>query len=144
MKHLKVVAAIIVKDAHILATQRGYGAMKDGWELPGGKIEEGETPEDALRREIREELKTEVAVGPLFRTIEHRYEAVAEGPRKREAFSISLHCYFCRITGSAPTFVEHEAARWLCREELLDVNWLPADVQLMRDLQRAEWPDTFQ
>ena len=139
MKHLNVVAAIIVQDGRILATQRGYGAMKDGWELPGGKIEAGETPEAALRREIREELQTEVAVGPLFRTIEHQYDAVDEGPRRREAFRLSLHCYFCRLTGPAPTFVEHEAARWLNRDELLEVNWLPADVQLMRDLQVAEW-----
>lgn len=141
MKHLNVVAAIIVQDGRILATQRGYGAMKDGWELPGGKMEVGETPETALRREIREELQTEVDIGPLFRTIEHHYDAIADGPRRREAFSLSLHCYFCRITGPVPTFVEHEAARWLCRQELLDVDWLPADVQLMRELQGAKWPE---
>ena len=134
-----VVAAIIVHENRILATQRGYGSMKDYWEFPGGKVEEGETLEDALRREIREELATEIEVGRLFRTIEHDYEAIPSGPRARAAFHLSLHCFFCRLVGPAPTLLEHESARWLTREDLLSVPWLPADLDLVGELQQAEW-----
>ena len=139
MKRLNVVAAIIVHDGRIFATQRGYGSMKDYWEFPGGKVEAGETLEAALQREIHEELATAVSVGRLFQTIEHDYEAIADGPRAREAFHLSLHCFFCELDGPAPQLLEHEAARWLRREELLDVNWLPADLDLVRDLQEAAW-----
>ncbi|MCR5179704.1 MAG: (deoxy)nucleoside triphosphate pyrophosphohydrolase [Bacteroidaceae bacterium] len=136
---MHVVAAIIVHNNKILATQRGYGSMKDYWEFPGGKVEAGETLEQALCREIREELATEIHVGTLFRTIEHDYEAIAEGPRARDAFHLSLHCFFCRLSGPAPQLLEHEAARWLERHELLSVEWLPADLDLVRDLQQAHW-----
>lgn len=136
---MDVVAAIIIHENRILATQRGYGSMKDFWEFPGGKVESGETFEQALRREIREEMATDIHVGRLFRTIEHDYEAIPTGPRAREAFHLSLHCFFCTIQGPAPSFLEHEAACWLTRQDLLSVDWLPADLDLVHDLQQSPW-----
>ena len=116
-KRIEVVAAVIVHGGRVLATQRGYGDMKDGWEFPGGKIEAGETPEEALRREIREELKMVIEVRQLIGTVEWDY------PR----FHLTMHCYWCGVEGGRLTLLEHEAARWLAREELDSVDWLPAD-----------------
>ena len=118
MKTVRVVAAVIRKDDKIFATQRGYGEFKDGWEFPGGKIEEGETPEQALAREIKEELDTEIQVGKLIDTIEHDY------PK----FHLSMDCFWCEIMQGGLELKEHEAARWLSKEELYSVDWLPADV----------------
>ena len=118
MKTVRVVAAVIRKDDKIFATQRGYGEFKDGWEFPGGKIEEGETPEQALAREIREELNTEIQVGKLIDTIEYDY------PK----FHLSMDCFWCEIMQGGLELKEHEAARWLSKEELYSVDWLPADV----------------
>ncbi|MBR0432868.1 MAG: (deoxy)nucleoside triphosphate pyrophosphohydrolase [Bacteroidaceae bacterium] len=133
---MEVVAAIIIHEGRILATQRGYGSMKDYWEFPGGKVEAGETREEALHREIREELATEIRIRRLFETIEHDYEAVAEGPRARAAFHLTLYCYLCEISGGAPQLLEHEAARWLAPDDLLSVDWLPADLDLVERLQK--------
>lgn len=118
MKTVRVVAAVIRKDDKIFATQRGYGEFKDGWEFPGGKIEDGETPEQALAREIREELNTEIQVGKLIDTIEYDY------PK----FHLSMDCFWCEIMQGGLELKEHEAARWLSKEELYSVGWLPADV----------------
>ena len=118
MKTVRVVAAVIRKDDKIFATQRGYGEFKDGWEFPGGKIEEGETPEQALAREIKEELDTEIQVGELIGTIEYDY------PK----FHLSMDCFWCEIMQGGLELKEHEAARWLSKEELYSVDRLPADV----------------
>ena len=118
MKTVRVVAAVIRKDDKIFATQRGYGEFKDGWEFPGGKIEERETPEQALAREIKEELDTEIQVGKLIDTIEYDY------PK----FHLSMDCFWCEIMQGGLKLKEHEAARWLSKEELYSVDWLPADV----------------
>ena len=117
MKTVNVVAAVIRDGNKIFATQRGYGEFKDGWEFPGGKVEEGETPQEALKREIEEELETEIEVGEYLTTIEHDY------PK----FHLSMKCYWARIIEGKPVLLEHEAARWLSREELDSVAWLPAD-----------------
>ena len=124
MKTIRVVAALIVHGGRIFATQRGYGAMKDGWEFPGGKIEPGETPQEALAREIREELDAQVAVGNLFETVEYDYPQ----------FHLSMACYFWTIESGKLVLKEHEAAKWLSPEELESVDWLPADRELVRHL----------
>ncbi len=121
MKTINVVAAVIMKDGKVFATQRGYGEFKDGWEFPGGKVEAGESPEEALRREIREELEVEVNVGDLIDTIEYDYPA----------FHLSMKCYACTIAGGSPHLLEHEAARWLTADQLDSVAWLPADITLI-------------
>ena len=121
MKTIEVVAAIIRKDNKIFATQRGTGEFKGGWEFPGGKIEEGETPEVALKREIMEELDTEIEVGELIDTIEYDYPD----------FHLSMGCYWCSVVSGDLVLKEHEAARWLGKDELMDVEWLPADVGLI-------------
>ncbi len=117
MKHIEVVAAIIRKGDKIFATQRGYGEWKDWWEFPGGKMEAGETPEEALKREIREELSTEISVDELLCTMEYDY------PK----FHLTMHCYLCSLLTDVLQLNEHEAARWLTKEELDSVDWLPAD-----------------
>ena len=117
MKHIEVVAAIIRKGDKIFATQRGYGEWQDWWEFPGGKMEVGETPEEALKREIREELSAEINVGELLTTVEYDY------PK----FHLTMHCFLCTLVGEALHLNEHEAARWLTKEELDTVKWLPAD-----------------
>ena len=122
MKTVHVVAAIIRKDDKIFATQRGYGEFKDGWEFPGGKIEEGETSEQALVREIKEELDTDIKVGKLIDTIEYDYPN----------FHLSMECFCCLIVKGGLELKEHEAARWLTRETLYSVDWLPADVSLIK------------
>ncbi len=126
MKVVKVVAAIIIQDNKVFATQRGYGEFKDGWEFPGGKIEEGETPQEALVREIEEELETEIEVGELLDTVEYDY------PK----FHLSMDCFVCKIKHGGLTLKEHEAARWLTKENLNDVEWLPADLSLIEKIAR--------
>ena len=117
-------AAIIRKEGRIFATQRGYGEWKDWWEFPGGKMEAGETPEEALKREIREELSTEISVDGLLCTVEYDY------PK----FHLTMHCYLCTLLTDAMHLNEHEAARWLAKGELDSVKWLPTDLQLIEQL----------
>ncbi len=124
MKTIRVVAAIIRDKGRIFATQRGYGPYKDGWEFPGGKIEPGETPEEALKREIREELDTEIEVGEPAGHIEYDYTE----------FHLSMDCFFCNLLSGSLTLKEHEAARWLSPAELDSVSWLPADRSLIDGL----------
>ena len=124
MKTLRVVAAIIRDGDRIFATQRGYGSYKDGWEFPGGKIEPGETPDQALIREIREELDTEIAVGEKLTQVEYDYPE----------FHLSMGCYWCTVRSGSLRLKEHEAARWLRPEELDTVEWLPADLEIIRIL----------
>lgn len=124
MKTIKVVAAIITHNDQIFATQRGYGEFKDGWEFPGGKIEADETPQEALIREIWEELDTEIEVGELIDTVEYDYPT----------FHLSMDCFFCTIKSGDLVLKEHEAARWLTRETLDSVEWLPADQGLIEKL----------
>ena len=124
-KRIEVVAAIIIKDNRLFATQRGYGEWKDWWEFPGGKIEEGEAPKDALKREIREELATEIEIGNLITTVEYDY------PK----FHLTMHCYLCSIIGGQLSLLEHEDARWLTMKELDSVKWLPADLEVLKALQ---------
>lgn len=124
MQTIKVVVAIITHNHQIFATQRGYGDFKDGWEFPGGKIEEGETPQEALIREIREELDTEIEVGDLVDTVEYDYPT----------FHLSMDCFLCTIKSGNLVLKEHEAARWLTKETLDSVEWLPADKGLIEKL----------
>lgn len=125
MKTIEVVAALIVHDRRIFATQRGYGDWKGYWEFPGGKVEPGESPEDALVREIREELATEISVGRHVTTIEWDYPA----------FHLSMRCYLCSVVSGSLTLLEHESAAWLDREHLGDVQWLPADKSVMSEIE---------
>lgn len=125
MKQIEVVAAIIHdSEGRIFATQRGYGDYKDWWEFPGGKIEAGETPEEALRREIWEELETRIAVERFMETVEWNYPQ----------FYLTMHCYLCHVESGHLELKEHEAAKWLNKDELESVNWLPADWELVRKL----------
>ena len=117
MKTIKVVAAIIIENGNVFATQRGYGEFKDGWEFPGGKVEANETPEDALVREIKEELDTEIEVLELLDTVEYDY------PK----FHLSMECFICKMKSGDLILKEHEAAKWLTKETLDSVDWLPAD-----------------
>ena len=121
MKQIEVVAAIIRKEGRIFATQRGYGEFKDWWEFPGGKIEAGETPEEALKREIREELSTEIKVDVFLCTVEYDYPQ----------FHLKMHCFLCSLLTEALHLNEHEAARWLRKDELENVKWLPADLEII-------------
>ena len=123
-KHIEVVAAIILRERRIFATQRGYGEWKDWWEFPGGKIEPGESPEDALKREIREELATDIEVDELLTTVEYDY------PK----FHLMMHCYLCTIISGDLSLLEHEDARWLALDELDCVKWLPADKDVIEKL----------
>ena len=127
MKTIRVVAAIIVENGRVFATQRGYGDFKDGWEFPGGKIEARESPEQALVREIREELDTEIRVERLLRTVEWDYPT----------FHLSMDCFICKIESGDLHLREHEAARWLDLEHLNDVDWLPADLQLIPEIAKC-------
>lgn len=124
MKTIRVVAAVILSDGRIFATQRGYGYFKGGWEFPGGKIEDGETPEVALKREILEELETEITVGALIDTIEYDYPN----------FHLSMDCFWCEIVSGNLVLKEHKAAKWLDKEALYSVEWLPADVLLIEKI----------
>ena len=124
MKHIEVVAAIIRKDDKIFATQRGYGEWKDWWEFPGGKLEAGETPEEALKREIHEELSAEISVDEFLCTVEYDYPQ----------FHLTMHCYLCSIESGQLSLLEHEDARWLTTNELNTVLWLPADKIIVEQL----------
>ena len=124
MKTIKVVAAVIKDNGRIFATQRGYGDFKGGWEFPGGKIEEGETPQEALKREIRDELDTEIVVGDLIDTIEYDYPT----------FHLSMDCFWCKIVNGDLILKEHQAARWLDKDSITDVQWLPADIELVEKI----------
>ena len=130
-KTIEVVAAIIRREDEIFATQRGYGDWKDWWEFPGGKMEPGETPEEALIREIREELSTEISVDEFLCTVEYDYPASGRGGR---AFHLTMHCFLCSLLTDALHLNEHEAARWLKKEDLDSVDWLPADREVVREL----------
>ena len=125
MKQLEVVAAIIHDAAgRIFATQRGYGEWEGWWEFPGGKMEAGESPEEALRREIWEELETRIVIERLVTTVEWDYPA----------FHLKMHCYWCHVQSGSLTLKEHEAARWLTKDELESVKWLPADLQILEEI----------
>ena len=126
VKQIEVVAAIIRKGDKIFATQRGYGEWKDWWEFPGGKMEVGETPEEALKREIREELSTEINVDEFLCTVEYDY------PK----FHLTMHCYLCSLLTEALHLNEHEAAKWLTKDELESVKWLPADLVVIKALKK--------
>lgn len=126
MKTIKVVAAIIQKDGKTFATQRGYGEFQGGWEFPGGKIEEGETPEQALVREIKEELDTEIEVGELLERVEYDYPS----------FHLSMDCFLCTIKSGELVLKEHEDAKWLEKEQLDSVEWLPADEGVVQKLKK--------
>ena len=126
MKVIEVVAAIIKKDNEIFATQRGYGDFKGGWEFPGGKIEAGENPEQALRREIKEELTVEIEVGELLHTVEFDYPT----------FHLTMHCFVCALVSGDLELKEHQAAKWLTKETLDSVEWLPADVEVAEQVRR--------
>jgi 8-oxo-dGTP diphosphatase len=121
MKQIEVVAAIIRKGDKIFATQRGYGEWKDWWEFPGGKVETGEMPKDALKREIREELSAEISVDEFLCTVEYDYPQ----------FHLTMHCYLCSLMTDSLHLNEHEAAKWLSKDELNSVKWLPADAKLI-------------
>lgn len=121
MKKINVVAAIICKNDLLFATQRGYGEFKGQWEFPGGKVEEGEAPEDAIIREIHEELNTEIAIDEYLHTVEYDYPA----------FHLSMRCYLCHVVEGDLVLVEHEAAKWLTKDNLYSVDWLPADQELI-------------
>lgn len=127
MKTIEVVAAVILADNKVFATQRGYGDWKDFWEFPGGKMEPGETPQQALKREIQEELATEIEVGNFIHTIEYDYPN----------FHLTMHCYVCSVISGDLQLLEHEAAKWLTKSELDSVKWLPADmiiIPMIRDI----------
>ncbi len=125
MKIIEVVAAIITDNGRIFATQRGYGEFKGMWEFPGGKMEAGESAEEALVREIREELDTLVSVDDFLCTVEYDYPA----------FHLTMHCFVCSVVSGELRLKEHEAARWLAKGELYSVEWLPADVGVVRELE---------
>lgn len=131
MKTIRVVAAVIKAEKNgehvIFATQRGYGEFKDGWEFPGGKIQEGETPQQALKREIMEELDTEIEVGELIDTIEYDYPE----------FHLSMDCFWCSMVKGDLVLKEHEAAKWLIKESLDEVDWLPADKGLIEKIRKS-------
>lgn len=133
MKTIRVVAAVIKAEKNgepvIFATQRGYGDFKDGWEFPGGKIQEGETPQEALKREIMEELDTEIEVGELIDTIEYDY------PK----FHLSMDCFWCSIVKGDLVLKEHEAAMWLNQDSLSEIEWLPADRSLIKTISKLIW-----
>ena len=126
MKSIEVVAAVIVRGGRIFATQRGYGDFKEVWEFPGGKIEAGESREDALKREIKEELDAEISVDSFLQTVEYDY------PK----FHLILHCFLCSLKTKKVHLLEHESSKWLSADELDSVNWLPADNSVIQQLKQ--------
>ena len=132
MKKIEVVAAIIRKDDKIFATQRGYGDFKDGWEFPGGKMEPGETPEESLKREIWEELSAAINVDSFVCTVDYDYPQ----------FHLTMHCYYCSLLDDALHLNEHEAARWLTKDQLDCVDWLPADWVVVEAIRKRNDVDT--
>ena len=126
MKTVRVVAAVIRSDNKIFATRRGYGEFKGGWEFPGGKIEPGETPQQALVREIKEELDTEIGVGELIETVEYDYPT----------FHLSMDCFWCTIAKGNLVLLEAEASKWLTKDDLYSVEWLPADAGLIKKIEK--------
>ena len=124
MKTIKVVAAVIRDGNRIFATQRGYGDFKGGWEFPGGKVDDGEHPKNALVREIREELDTEIVVGDLIETVEYDYPS----------FHLSMDCFWAEVISGSLRLKEHSAAKWLTAKELYSVKWLPADIELIEKI----------
>ncbi|HJF18784.1 MAG TPA: 8-oxo-dGTP diphosphatase MutT [Enterococcus columbae] len=124
MKEIEVVAAIIHENGKIFATQRGYGEFAGGWEFPGGKLEKGESPEHALVREIQEELNTTIEVGELIETVEYDYPT----------FHLKMYCYLCQRVSGQLDLLEHSAAKWLTKETLDSVEWLPADIAVVEKL----------
>ena len=124
-KNIEVVAAVNCRNGHFLATQRGYGDFKGWWEFPGGKMETGETQEEALKREIREELNTEIVIDSFLTTVNYDYPN----------FHLTMHCYLCSLASEQLTLMEHDQAAWLAKEKLNTVNWLPADILVIEALQ---------
>lgn len=124
MKTIRVVAAVIRKENKIFCTQRGYGDFKGGWEFPGGKIEEGESPQEALVREIKEELDADIKVGDLIKTVEYDYPT----------FHLSMDCFWCELVSGEIELKEHEDAKWLDKNNIDSVDWLPADLDLINSL----------
>lgn len=124
MKTINVVGAIIVKEGKIYATQRGYGEFKGGWEFPGGKVEDGESDEEALVREIKEELDIVVEIDGFFHKVDYRYEK----------FRLIMNCYLCHIVSGVPKLIEHSNAKWLGKKDIKSVEWLPADVEIVDKL----------
>ena len=125
-KSIAVAAALIRRENEVFATQRGYGSYKDWWEFPGGKIEAGETPEEALAREIREELAVDISVDTYITTVDYDYPE----------FHLSMACYWCSVKEGHLTLLEHEAARWLPIDDLRQVNWLPADILVIEEIEK--------
>jgi len=126
LKNIEVVAAILVKEDKILATKRGYGEFMNMWEFPGGKIEPGEAKEEALLREIREELNIEISIGDLLCTVDYDYPD----------FHLTMHCFICTVTDGKITLIEHKDAKWLSMDELDTVQWLPADIGILDKIKR--------
>lgn len=126
MKTIRVVAAVIRSENKIFATARGYGEFKGQWEFPGGKVEAGETPQQALIREIKEELETEIKVGDLIGTIQYDYPT----------FHLSMDCFWCEVIEGELKLLEAESARWLTKDTLYDVQWLPADMNLIAEIEK--------
>ena len=127
MKTIEVVAAIIIKDGEVFATQRGYGEWQGWWEFPGGKIEPGETPQEALVREIREELDADISIGALLETVEWDYPT----------FHLTMHCYLCTLLSDSLNLNEHQAAAWLTPQTLTTVKWLPADEEMVERIRET-------
>jgi len=126
MKTIEVVAGVIKDGNKIFATQRGYGDFKGGWEFPGGKMEPGETPQQALARELKEELTVDVSVEDFICTVEYDYPN----------FHLTMHCFFCTVIGGELKLLEHEAAKWLEKENIRSVDWLPADIAVVEALEK--------